>query len=104
MGRNRRMLWNMWGFVAQISGRTVLPFPQTDLSHGFCDSDAKGGLAVQDRDAHLHLGDPSAAVGFLQSPLSGEAPSRKSILIVKQVWIATSLNWNAPTGVVYLLG
>ncbi len=42
--------------AVRISGRTVPPFPQTDLSHGFCDRYAKGGVAIQDRDAHLNLG------------------------------------------------
>ena len=28
-----------------------------DLFHGFCDRNAKGGVAIQDRDAHLNLRD-----------------------------------------------
>jgi len=38
------------------------PLPQTDLSHCLCDGDAKGGVAVQDRDAHLNLRDLAVEV------------------------------------------
>ena len=49
-------------FVAPISLRTVLPFPLTDLCHGFRDRDAKGGVAVQNRNAHPNLGDLAVEV------------------------------------------
>jgi hypothetical protein len=40
----------------------VLPLPQTDLSHGFSDRNAKGSVAVQDRDVHLNLSDLAVKV------------------------------------------
>lgn len=55
------------GFVAHVSWRTVLPFPQTDLSHGFRDRDANAGVAVHDGDAHLNLGDFAVEVAHHQA-------------------------------------
>ena len=45
------------GSVAQIGLQTGLPFPRTDLSHGFRDRDAECGEAVQDGDTDVELGD-----------------------------------------------
>ena len=38
------------------------PFPQTDLSHGLCDRDAERGVAVQNGDTDLELGDLTVEV------------------------------------------
>ncbi len=38
------------------------PFPRTDLSHGFCNECADGGVAVQDGDADLELRDLTVEV------------------------------------------
>jgi hypothetical protein len=40
----------------------VFPLRQKDLSHCLCDGGAKGGVAVQDRDAHLNLRDLAVEV------------------------------------------
>jgi hypothetical protein len=37
-----------------------------DLSQGFCDGDAKGDAAVQDRNAHLNLSDLAVKVACHQ--------------------------------------
>jgi hypothetical protein len=52
--------------VSQINWRTVLPFTQTNLSHGFRDRNAKGGVTVQDRNAHLNLRDVAVKVACHQ--------------------------------------
>jgi hypothetical protein len=39
-----------------------LPFPQADSPHGFCDRNAKRGVAIQDSDTHLNLCDLTVKV------------------------------------------
>lgn len=80
------------GFVAQKVLRPAFPYPQTHLSHGFRNGDAKRGVAVQDGSAdmefsnltvevachealpqqlhamHLRLGAASAVVSAPRSP------------------------------------
>ena len=57
------MKFHSWGTLLRKSadGR-FSPFPGTDLSHGFRDGDAKGGVTVQDRNAHLNLSDLAVKV------------------------------------------
>ena len=50
------------GSVAQIACWPRFPFPRTDLSHGFRDRYAERGVAVQDGDADLELGDLTVEV------------------------------------------
>lgn len=50
------------GSVAQIACLPRFPFPRTDLSHGFRDRYAERGVAVQDGDADLELGDLTVEV------------------------------------------
>jgi len=45
------------GFVAQIGRSPGFLYPQTDLSYGPCDRNAKSGVTVEDGDADLDFCD-----------------------------------------------
>jgi hypothetical protein len=53
--------WGILNLLRKSADRRISPYPR-QISHGFRDRDTKGGVAVQDRDAHLNLGDLAVEV------------------------------------------